>query len=124
MAIEVEVVDAPLDYNLLLGRNWMYSMQAVVSSVFCIVCFPHNGNIVTIDQMAFKNPPVSASSEASVPKFEHSQPATGSVGVGMYPSLMETFSCLAPVLMIGSSFDGASTCTRSVPFRTSHMGDP
>ena len=25
VAIEVEVVDVPLDYNLLLGRNWMYS---------------------------------------------------------------------------------------------------
>ena len=23
IAIEVEVVDAPLDYNILLGRNWM-----------------------------------------------------------------------------------------------------
>ena len=32
--IEVEVVDAPLDYNILLGRNWMYSMQAVASSLF------------------------------------------------------------------------------------------
>ena len=27
IAIEVEVADAPLDYNLLLGRNWMYSMH-------------------------------------------------------------------------------------------------
>ena len=27
VAIEVEVVDAPLDYNILLGQNWMYSMQ-------------------------------------------------------------------------------------------------
>ena len=26
IAIEVEVVDAPLDYNLLLGRNCVYSM--------------------------------------------------------------------------------------------------
>ena len=26
IAIEVEVVDAPLNYNILLGRNWMYSM--------------------------------------------------------------------------------------------------
>ena len=34
IAIEVEVVDAPLDYNLLLGRNWMYSMQAIASSIF------------------------------------------------------------------------------------------
>ena len=37
IAIEVEVVDAPLHYNLLLGRNWMYSMQAVASSLFHIV---------------------------------------------------------------------------------------
>ena len=62
--------------------------------------------------------------EASVPKVEHSQPATGSVGVGMYPSLMGTFICPAPILMIGSSFVGSSTSTRSVPFHTSHMGDP
>ena len=34
VAIEVEVVDVPFDYNLLLGRNWMYSMQAVDSSLF------------------------------------------------------------------------------------------
>ena len=51
IAIEFEVVDAPLDYNLFLGRNWMYSMQAVASSLFKFVCFPLNGNIVTIDQM-------------------------------------------------------------------------
>ena len=65
--IEVEVVDAPLDYNLFLGRNWMYSMQAVSSSPFHIVCFPFNGNIVTIDQTSFKNPSVTASSRASIP---------------------------------------------------------
>ena len=34
VAIEVEVVDALLDCNLLLGRNWMYSMQVVSSSLF------------------------------------------------------------------------------------------
>ena len=39
VAIEVEVVDAPLDYNLLLGRKWMYSMQAVASFVFCVYAF-------------------------------------------------------------------------------------
>ena len=49
IAIEVEVVDAPLDYNLLLGQNWMYSMQAIASSLFRVACFPHNGKIVMID---------------------------------------------------------------------------
>ena len=124
IAIEVEVVDAPLDYNLLLGRNWMYSMQAVASSLFHIVCFPHNGKIVTIDQMTFKNPFVIASSGASIPIVKHSQPATGSLGVGMYPSLMGSFSCPALILMIGSCSDEASTYTTSVSFHTTHMEDP
>jgi hypothetical protein len=32
--VDVEVVDAPLDYNLLLGRSWFYAMIVVASSVF------------------------------------------------------------------------------------------
>ena len=41
IAIEVEVVDAPLDYNLLLGRNWIYNIQAIASSLFqgCLFSF-------------------------------------------------------------------------------------
>ena len=42
----------------------------------------------------------------------------------MYPSFMGTFSCLAPVLMIGSSFGGASSSLKSVSFCTTHMEDP
>jgi hypothetical protein len=53
MAIEVEVVDAPLDYNILLGCNWIYAMSVVMSSVFHVLCFPHEGKIVTIDQLYF-----------------------------------------------------------------------
>ena len=34
MCIEEEVVDAPLDYNLLLGWGWTYAMQAVVATIF------------------------------------------------------------------------------------------
>jgi hypothetical protein len=34
VCVEVEVVDAPLDYNLLLGRSWTYAMQAMVTTVF------------------------------------------------------------------------------------------
>ena len=61
VAIKVEVVDAPLDYNLLLSRNWMYNMKAIASSLFRVVCFPFNGNIVTIDHKSFQNPSVLAS---------------------------------------------------------------
>jgi hypothetical protein len=29
--VDVEVVDAPLDYNLLLGQSWFYAMTVVAS---------------------------------------------------------------------------------------------
>ena len=118
------MVDAPLDYNLLLGRNWMYSMKAIASFLFHIVCFPFNRKIVTIDQTSFKNLLVTASLGDSILIIEHSQLETGSVGVGMYPSLMGSFSCPAPILMIGSSSSEASTSMRLVSFHTSHMEDP
>jgi hypothetical protein len=34
MCVEVEVVDAPLDYNILLGWSWTYVMTMVVSTIF------------------------------------------------------------------------------------------
>ena len=34
MLIDNEVVNAQLDYNLVLGCNYMYSMQGIVSNVF------------------------------------------------------------------------------------------
>ena len=47
--LDVEVVDAPMDYNLLLSHNWSYAMTANVSSVFHLIMFPHKGKIVKID---------------------------------------------------------------------------
>ena len=49
VSIHVKFVNAPLDYNLLLGINWHYMMQPVASSIFRVVQFPFQGNIVTID---------------------------------------------------------------------------
>jgi hypothetical protein len=53
--VEVEVFDAPLDYNLLLGHSWIDSMHVVMSTLFRVVCFPHQGKVVTIDQLSFFN---------------------------------------------------------------------
>ena len=47
------VVRGPLDFNLLLGRDYVYAMKAVVSTLFRMMSFPHNGNIVTVDQLSF-----------------------------------------------------------------------
>ena len=35
MSIEVEVVDAPLDYNLSLGQNWIYAMKVAILYFMC-----------------------------------------------------------------------------------------
>ena len=51
ISIQVEVVDAPLEYNLLLGSNWFYAITIVTSTVFWTVQFLHLGRIVTIDQL-------------------------------------------------------------------------
>jgi hypothetical protein len=34
VTIDVEVVNAPLDYNLLLGRSWFYAMTVISLWVF------------------------------------------------------------------------------------------
>jgi hypothetical protein len=46
-SVDIEVVDSPLDYNLLLGRRWFYEITLVSSSDFRCVQFPYQGKIVT-----------------------------------------------------------------------------
>jgi hypothetical protein len=31
VSIDIEVVDAPLDYNLFLGHSWLYAMTIIAS---------------------------------------------------------------------------------------------
>lgn len=51
ISFEVEVFDAPIDYNFLLGRPWFYEMKEVASFVLCVLHFPHQRKIVTINQL-------------------------------------------------------------------------
>ena len=50
------VVQGPLDFNLLLGCEYVYAMKAVVSTLFRVMNFPRDGNIVTIDNLTFATP--------------------------------------------------------------------
>ena len=81
MSIEVEVIDAPLDYNLLLGRNWTYAMSAVASAIFCVVVFPHEGKLVTIDQLDFTRKVRLESNESVVPLVDQVKPVAQSLGL-------------------------------------------
>jgi hypothetical protein len=95
VCVEVEVVNAPLNYNLLLGWSWTYAMQAVVATVFWVLLFPHEVRIVTIDQLSFSrlDPALGAS---TVPMIDNPQPCFVNVGVGLCPSLMGNFNYPPP----------------------------
>jgi hypothetical protein len=54
--IDVMVVRDPLDFSLLLGQDYVYAMKAIVSTFFHVIYFPHDGRIVTIDQLSFISP--------------------------------------------------------------------
>jgi hypothetical protein len=47
------VVRDPLDFSLLLGRDYVYSMKFVVSTLFHVIYLPHDGRIMTINQLSF-----------------------------------------------------------------------
>jgi hypothetical protein len=54
--IDVMVVQDPLDFDLQLVRDYVYAMKSIVSTLFRVIYFPHDGIIVTIDQLSFIGP--------------------------------------------------------------------
>jgi len=50
------VVQEPLDFDLLLGQDYVSAMKAIVSTFFRVIYFPHDGIMVTIDQISFVGP--------------------------------------------------------------------
>jgi hypothetical protein len=118
------VVDAPLDYNLLLGHNWTYSMIVGMSSIFCTLCFPHEGKIVIIYQLSFACINPNASLGLSILVIDNSQPTTENIGFRMYSSVMGTFNFSAPIHHVYSMFSRPVSIGRSIPFCTSYFSDP
>ena len=84
VSIEIELVDAPLDYNLLLGRNWTYAMCIIPSSVFRVLIFPHEGKLVIVYQLTYTRKGRMDTYESSVPLIDQLRLMNESLGVGMY----------------------------------------
>jgi len=95
--IDVEVIDGNLDYNILLGRPWIYAMVAVVSTYFRKIAFPFQGGITIIDQQNFL--PNGSQVIGSIPIIHGSPHSLQNIGVGLlkYPILMGTFTLPPPI---------------------------
>ena len=93
VSIDVEVVNAPLDYNILLRQSWFYVMTTVASSVFRTLQFPHQGKNFTINQLDCCTPDLCNHGSNNVPFVDDFKPSYESVGVGLLKdsSLMGTF---------------------------------
>ena len=96
--IEVEVVDAPIDYNLLLGCPWFYEMKSISSLLFHVFYFPHQGKVVTIDQFTYCTPNLRDNASANVPFVGNSPRWCSSIGAGLFKdsSLLGTFPLPPP----------------------------
>jgi hypothetical protein len=114
--VEVEVFDALLDYNLLLGHSWIDSMRAVVSILFHVVRFPQQGKFVMVDQLAFFN---SDARTSNVPFISKTPLGYENVDVGLlkYLTLMGTFPIPPPDVPppLGASINMISTSVCETP---------
>jgi hypothetical protein len=100
--IDIEVIDAPLDYNILFRHSYMYAMKAVASSVFRMMMFPHNGKIVTINQLTHYEPNHSANIDNILPLVRTSSDdfSVIDMGPGIFkdPSLLGAYHGAPPLL--------------------------
>jgi hypothetical protein len=100
--INIEVINAPFDYNVLFGCSYMYAMKEVASSVFQTMIFPHNGKIVTIDQVSHYKPNPSSNIDNILPLFHtsHDTYPLIEMGPGIFkdPLLLGTYHGAPPLL--------------------------
>jgi hypothetical protein len=123
VTVDVEVVDAPLNYNLLLGRSWFYAMTVVALSVFRCVQFPHQDKIVTIDQLDFCTPDARIPTTNNIP-FLGDHPVTyESIGVGFLKdsSFMGTFPTPLPPT---AHHIAAVNMISTMPYQSLESSDP
>jgi hypothetical protein len=98
----MQVIDAQLDYNIFFGRNYMYVLKAVASFVFHMMMFPHNGKIVTIDQLTHYEPNHSDNIDNTLPLVRVSSDdfPVFNIGPGLFqdPSMLGTYQGVPPFL--------------------------
>ena len=100
--VNIKVINAPLYYNILLGHNYTYAMSVVTSTIFHKMCFPHEGNIITIDQLTYYKPTFVTSPESIILSMSNNQSSTPltNVSPGVYKdsSLLGAFPSPPPLI--------------------------
>ena len=100
--VNIKVIDAPLYYNILLGRSYTYTMSVVTFTILDKMCFPHEWNIITIDQLTYYEPTFMTYPESIILSMSNNQslapPTSVSPEVYKYSSLLGAFSSPPPLI--------------------------
>ena len=97
-------------------------MGVVVSFIYRVIKFPHEWKIVTINQLSYCRKSL-AQPKPNIPMVDNSMKDQLNDGVGLYPSLMGTFSFPAPKIHM-ISFVANDPLVTEVPFKTSYVSNP
>jgi hypothetical protein len=112
------VFQGTLDFNLLLGWDYVYTMEVVVSTLFRVMHFPHDGSIVTIDQFLFISPDhcmtIDHLNSMNVPHIQvvSTPPQANYVALSPMPSIANEKE---PLPICSSSFNLVSTVDMVTP---------
>ena len=90
--VNIKVINAPLYYNILLGCSYKFAMSVVTYTIFHKMCFPHEGNIVTINQLNYYEPTFVTSLKSIISLMSNDQYSTPLTGVT--PGFYKDFSLL------------------------------
>jgi hypothetical protein len=116
----------------MFGHSYMYAMKAVASSIIRTMMFPHNGKIVTIDQVSHYEPNPLANLDSILPLIHTNQDAYPLVemGPGIFkdPSLLWTYHGAPPLLQPANqvcviSSNGTHTVDAGPPQEASAIPD-
>jgi hypothetical protein len=103
---DVMLVHYPLYFDLFLGRDYVYAMKAIVSTLFRVISFPHDGRVLTIDQLSFVGPDLiinpTTSQKGSYMQMVSHPPQVNYVVLSPMPS---TTSTNEPLNVISISYD-------------------
>ena len=83
--VDFMVIEDPLDFNMLLGRDYLYAMRVVVPTLFCVMYFNHGEEIVTIDHLDFLDPSPDPTRDLLIPSVSVDTTAPQVNYVASYP---------------------------------------
>jgi hypothetical protein len=130
--IEIDIINAMLNYNIFFGCSYMYAMKVVTSSVFQTMMFPHNGKIITINQVSHYEPNPLSNINNILPFIHTNLDAYPLIEMGPRifkdPSLLGTYHGAPPLLHPSTqacvvSSNGMTTETNLSPTEASFIPD-